>query len=118
MREEGDFIDQLAHLFFYDEHNPVREWMEYGRSNPAPVLDEEDGDGDVPLSSHLVRDHIHPTGLRDDMGDDCISNWAHRNVGDTHLGKRKLQKGVTMGDLKRRRGKGKVAKISEQRHLH
>jgi L-ascorbate metabolism protein UlaG (beta-lactamase superfamily) len=74
MREEGDFIDQLAHLSFYDEHNPVREWMEYGRSNPAPVLDEEDGDGDVPLSSHLVRDHIHPTGLRDEMGDDCISN--------------------------------------------
>ena len=37
MREEGDFIDQLAHLSFYDENNPVREWMEYGRSNRAPV---------------------------------------------------------------------------------
>ena len=30
MREKGDFIDQLAHLSFYDENNPVREWMEYG----------------------------------------------------------------------------------------
>ena len=30
MREEGDFIDQLTHLSFYDENNPVREWMEYG----------------------------------------------------------------------------------------
>ena len=30
MREEGDFIDQLAYLSFYDENNPVREWIEYG----------------------------------------------------------------------------------------
>ena len=27
MREEGDFIDQLAHLSFYDEKNLVREWI-------------------------------------------------------------------------------------------
>jgi hypothetical protein len=68
MHEEGDFVDQLAHLSFYDEHNPVREWIEYGRSNRPPVLGEEDDDGDVPLPSHLVRDHIHPTDLRDATG--------------------------------------------------
>ena len=54
IREEGDFIDQLAHLSFYDEKNPVREWMEYARSNRAPVLDEDDDDGDIPLPSHIV----------------------------------------------------------------
>ncbi|XP_039811946.1 uncharacterized protein LOC120674915 [Panicum virgatum] len=54
MREERDFIDQLAHLSFYDENNPVREWMKYDRSNRAPVLDEDDDDGDVPLPSHII----------------------------------------------------------------
>ena len=50
---KGDFIDQLAHLSFYDENNLVREWIEYGRSNRAPVLDEDDDDGDIPLPSIL-----------------------------------------------------------------
>ena len=90
MREEGDFIDQLAHFSFYDENNLVREWMEYGRSNRAPVLDEDDDDGDVPLPSHIVRDQINLSDLREAMGDDCISDWARKHVGDTHLGKRKF----------------------------
>jgi hypothetical protein len=30
--------------------------MEYGRSNREPVLDEEDEDSDIPISSQLVRD--------------------------------------------------------------
>jgi uncharacterized membrane protein YgcG len=103
-RDEGDFIDHLAHLTFYDEHNPVREWMEYGRSNEAPVLDEDDDDdGDVPLPSHIIRDHIDPSALRDATGDECISDWARRTVGNTHLGKRKLQKGPQKDDSKRQR---------------
>jgi hypothetical protein len=60
MCEEGDFIDQFAHLSFYDKNNPVREWMEYGRSNQDLVLDEDDDDLDIPLPSQIVRDHIHP----------------------------------------------------------
>ena len=108
MREEGDFIAQLAHLSFYDENNPVREWMEYGRSNRAPVLDEDDDDGDVPLPSHIVRDQINLSDLCEATGDDSISDWARKNVGDTHLGKRKLQKGPTKGDPKRQKGKGKA----------
>jgi len=74
MREEGDFIDQLAHLSFYDEKNPVREWMEYGRSNRAPVLDEDDDDGDIPLPSHIVRDQINESDLREATGNDSISD--------------------------------------------
>ena len=108
MREEGDFIYQLAHLSFYDENNPVQEWMEYGRSNRAPVLDEDDDDGDIPLPSHIVRDQINLSDLREATGDDSINDWARKNVGDTHLGKRKFQKGPTKGDPKRQKGKGKA----------
>jgi len=112
MREEGDFIDQLAHLSFYDENNPVREWMEYGRSNRALVLDEDDDDGDIPLPSHIVRDQINVSDLREATGDDSISDWARKNMGDTHLGKRKLQKGPTKGDPKHRKGKTTAKPVS------
>jgi hypothetical protein len=103
-RDEGDFIDHLAHLSFYDEHHPVREWFEYARFNQEPVLDEDEDDGDVPLPSHLVSDHVYPSDLRETTSDDCISDWARRVVGDTHLVKRKFQKGPTKGDPKRQRG--------------
>jgi hypothetical protein len=111
-RDEGDFIDHLAHLSFYDEHHPVREWFEYGRSNQEPVLDEDDDDDrDVPLPSHLVSDHVDPSDLRETTGDDCISDWARRVVGDSHLGKRKLHEGPKKGDSKRQRGKGKITTV-------
>ena len=108
MREEGDFIDQLAHLSFYDENNPVREWMEYGRFNRALVLDEDDDDGDILLLSHIVRDQINVSDLREATG--MIP--SNKNVGDTHLGKRKLQKGPTKGHPKRRKGKGTAKPVS------
>ena len=46
--------------------------------------------------------------LREATGDDSISDWARKNMGDTHLGKRKLQKGPTKGDPKCQKGKGKA----------
>ena len=54
-REEEDFIDQFTQISFYERDNPVRDWMEYGRSNQAPVLDEEDEETDIPLPSHIMR---------------------------------------------------------------
>ena len=86
--------------------------MEYGRSNRAPVLDEDDYDGDIPLPSHIVRDQINLSDLREAMGDDFISDWARKNVGDTHLGRRKLQKGLTKGHPKRPKGKGTAKPVS------
>jgi hypothetical protein len=74
--DEGDIIEHLGQLSFYDEKNPVREWMEYGRSNREPVLDEEDEDSDIPIPSQLVRDQIDPKDLQTATGDDCISDWA------------------------------------------
>jgi hypothetical protein len=69
-------IEHLGQLSFYDEKNPVREWMEYGRSNREPVLDEEDEDSDIPIPSQLVRDQIDPRDLQTATGDECISDWA------------------------------------------
>jgi hypothetical protein len=56
--DEGDIIEHLGQLNFYAEKNLVREWMEYGRSNWEPILDEEDEDSDVPISSQLVTPKI------------------------------------------------------------
>ena len=86
--------------------------MEYGRSNRAPVLDKDDDDGDIPLPSHIVRDQINMLDLCEATGDDSISDWARKNVGDTHLGKRKLQKGPTKGHPKRPKGKGTAKPVS------
>ena len=48
-------------------------------------------DGDIPLPSHIVRDQINVSDLREATGVDSISDWARKNVGDTHLGKRKCR---------------------------
>jgi hypothetical protein len=39
----------------------------------------------------LVRDQIDPKDLQTATGDDCISDWARRNVGSSHIGKRLFQ---------------------------
>jgi hypothetical protein len=82
--------------------------MEYGRSNREPVLDEEDEDSDIPIPSQLVRDQIDPKDLQTATGDDCISDWARRNVGSIHVGKRLFQSGPKQSDPKRQKGKTKA----------
>jgi hypothetical protein len=106
--DEGDIIEHLGQLSFYDEKNLVREWMEYRRSNREPVLDEEDEDSDISIPSQLVRDHIDPKDLQTITGDDCISDWARRNVGSSHIGKRLFQSGPKQSDPKRQKGKTKA----------
>jgi hypothetical protein len=103
--DDGDIIEHLGQLSFYDEKNPVREWMEYGRSNQEPVLDEEDEDSDIPIPSQLVRDQIDPRDLGTATGDDCISDWARRNVGSSDIGKRLFQSGSKQGDPKRKKAR-------------
>jgi hypothetical protein len=85
--------------------------MEYGISNRELVLDEEDEDSDIPIPSPLVRDQIDPKDLETATNDDCISDWARRNVGSSHIGKKLFQSGPKQSDPKRQKGKTKAPSI-------
>jgi hypothetical protein len=41
-KREEDPFKKLMELSLYDAQNPIRDWMEHGRSNEALLLDEED----------------------------------------------------------------------------
>jgi hypothetical protein len=41
-KREEDPFDKLMELSLYDSQNPIWDWMEHGRSNKDPLLDEED----------------------------------------------------------------------------
>ncbi|XP_062202002.1 uncharacterized protein LOC133904521 [Phragmites australis] len=60
---DDDPFQRLMELTLNEDNNPLRDWMETGRSNAAPKLDEEDTDSDVPLPTHLVT-----SGGEDDDG--------------------------------------------------
>ncbi|KAK3124751.1 hypothetical protein QOZ80_7BG0592000 [Eleusine coracana subsp. coracana] len=86
---EEDPFHKLIELSLYHERNPIREWMENGRSNADPVLDEEATDSDVPIPSKLVTQDDDPRELWRILGTSSLVSWAERNVDDTHTGKRK-----------------------------
>lgn len=86
---EEDPFHKLMELSLYDANNPIRDWMEHGRSNADPVLDEEAPDSDVPIPSHLVTEDDDPQELQRILGTSSLVSWAERNIGETHTGKRK-----------------------------
>jgi hypothetical protein len=49
-----DLVDKLMKLSLYDAQNPIRDWMEHGRSNADPLLDEVDTQSDTPNPSKIV----------------------------------------------------------------
>ena len=61
---DDDPFDRLMELSLNDVNNPIREWMEAGRSVGVPELDEETSDSDAPLPSHFVSDTVDPSDLR------------------------------------------------------
>ncbi|KAK3118492.1 hypothetical protein QOZ80_9BG0700110 [Eleusine coracana subsp. coracana] len=96
---EDDPFDRLMELSLYDQSNLIRDWMEHGRSNAIPLLDEESTESDTPIPSRMV--------IEDDTSSELqritrTSSLA-KHVGDTHIGKRKL---LSM----RRKEKGKKQK--------
>jgi hypothetical protein len=56
--------------------------MEMGRPNVDLVLDEEDTESDTPLTSSIM--------AQTTSGEKLVE-WAQKNVGDTHMCKRKVQ---------------------------
>jgi hypothetical protein len=47
-KREEDTLDKLMELSLYDAQNLIQDWMEHGRSNDDPLLDEEDTHSDTP----------------------------------------------------------------------
>ena len=70
-------------LSFYRQRSAIQDWMEHGRSNAPPTLDEDSDISDVPLPNPMF------TSLAED--NENLEQWAGENVGDTHLGKRKTK---------------------------
>jgi hypothetical protein len=68
--------------------------MEHGRSNADPLLDEEDTHSNTPILSRIVTEGDDTTILQRITGTPSLVDWADKNVGDTHIGKRK-QKAMT-----------------------
>jgi hypothetical protein len=73
----------MMDLSFYRQQSTIQDWMEHSRSNAPPTLDEDSDISDVPLPNPMF------TSLAED--NENLEQWAGENVGDTHLGKRKIK---------------------------
>ena len=81
---EYDPASSFMDLSLYRQHSAIREWMEKGRSNGPPTLDEDSDYSDSPIPSQMFTSLAHD-------GDESpldVTGWAEKNIGDTHLGKR------------------------------
>jgi hypothetical protein len=64
--------------------NPICEWMERARSTVQPELDEESPDTDAPIPNVMVTATTHPRDLQRHTGLSSVSEWARKNIGDSH----------------------------------
>jgi hypothetical protein len=87
-KREEDPFDKLMELPLYDAQNLIRDWMEQGRSNAYPLLDE-DTQSDTPIPSRIVTEGDDTRTLQKITGTSSLVDWVDKNVGDTHIGKRK-----------------------------
>jgi hypothetical protein len=72
-----------------DASNPIHEWIERARSTVKPRLDEESPETDAPISSAMMTAIADPRDLQRRTGSQSILQWARKNIGDSHKGKRK-----------------------------
>jgi hypothetical protein len=77
-----------------------------GCSNTEPLLDE-DMESVTPILNRMVTEDDDRRTLRQIIGTPSIVDWVEQNVGDTHIGKRKLKAGS-------RKDKRKKAKTTEE----
>jgi hypothetical protein len=88
--DDDDPFNQLMELTLIDASNPIREWMECARSTIEPELDEESPGTDAPISSMMVTATADPWDLKCCTGSQSISQWAQKNIGDSHKGKKHM----------------------------
>jgi hypothetical protein len=93
--EPSDFdpVNRTMDLSFYYYRNAIQDWMEHGRSNAPPVMDEDSDCTDTPVPSQIFTSIVEE--------DVNLDQWATKNVGDTHLGKRKTKISQSQGPQKR-----------------
>jgi hypothetical protein len=72
-----------------------------------PLLDEEDTKSDTPIPSRMITEDDDTRTLRQITGASSIVDRAEKNLGDTHIGKRKLKAGP-------RKDKGKKTKTTDE----
>jgi hypothetical protein len=87
--DDDDPFNRLMELTLVDVSNPIREWMECARSTVQPELDEESPETDAPIPSSMVIATADPRDLQCRTGSQSVSQWARKNIGDSHKGKRK-----------------------------
>jgi hypothetical protein len=87
--DDDDPFNWLMKFSLIDASNPIHEWMERARSTVKPELDEESPETDAPISSAMVTATADPWDLQRRTGSQSISQWAQKNICDSHKGKRK-----------------------------
>jgi hypothetical protein len=103
--DDDDPFNRLMELTLVDASNPIREWMERARSTVQPELDEESPDTDAPIPSAMVTATTHPRDLQRRTGSSSVSEWAQKNISDSHRGKRKTYAMRPTRHIKRQEGK-------------
>jgi hypothetical protein len=76
-------------LTLVDANNHIHEWMERARSMVQPELDEESPETNAPIPSSMVTGTADPRYLQRRTGLQSVSQWARKNIVDSHKGKRK-----------------------------
>jgi hypothetical protein len=102
-KREEDSFDKLIELSLYDSQNPIQNWMEHGRSNEYPLLDEEDTQSDTPIPSRIATEDDDSRTLQRITCKSSLIDWTDEIVGDTHIGKHKQKTMI-------KKGKGKKQK--------
>jgi hypothetical protein len=96
-------------LTLIDASNPIREWMEHARSTVQPELDEDSPETGTPIPSAMVTATADPRDLQRRTRSQSVSQWARKNISDSHKGKRKIY------DMRPKKAKhkseGKVSQI-------
>jgi hypothetical protein len=72
-----------------DVSNPIGEWMDRARSTVQHELDEESLETDVPIHTLMVIATAVPQDLQRHTESQSVSQWAQKNISDSHKGKRK-----------------------------
>jgi hypothetical protein len=103
--DDDDPFNRLMELTLVDANNPIHEWMERARSTIQPELDEESPDTNAPIPSAMVIATTHPRDLQHRTGSSSVSEWARKNIGDSHRGKRKTYAMRPTRHNKRQKGK-------------